>query len=356
METLKSQFELHDNVLAEYIWIDGYNELRSKIKVLPRQPGINYSVENMPVWNFDGSSTKQGTTENSEVILRPVRLFTNPFHKGGYIVLCETYTQTDSGQLRPHQSNARYRAREIFQYADYYQPWYGLEQEYFILDGEAKPYQNDDPRKPQGMYYCGTKLGHMKGRELAEAHMYACLQAGIKISGINAEVGPSQWEYQIGPVEGIDAADQLVTARYIMQRIAEQVGVDISLHPKPIGENWAGSGCHTNFSTVQMRLPGGYAEILRSIENLKQTHSDYIKACGDDSSKRLTGDHETAMIHNFSWGVGSRNTSVRIPKETHIKQCGYYEDRRPSSNMDPYKICSLLLSSVILKSDERSAV
>ncbi len=343
MDTLKDRYNFNNQqrVVAEYVWFDGYGELRSKIKILDSG---TYSVENMPIWNFDGSSTRQGTAEHSEIILRPVQVYKNPFHPGGFLVLCETYTQDDDGSLRSHQSNIRYRAQQHFQYAKYYQPWYGIEQEYFILEpGTDKPYGNESC-KPHDKYYCGTCN---KGREFAEAHLRACLYAGLKVSGINAEAGPSQWEYQIGPVEGIEAPDQLWMSRYILYRIAEDVGVDITLHPKPLGEDWAGSGCHINFSTIQMRLPDGYSEILRSIENLGQTHSEYIKMCGDDSHKRLTGDHETAMMGSFSWGVGSRNTSVRIPTETHIKNCGYFEDRRPSSNMDPYHICGLLLASVI---------
>jgi len=329
--------------IAEYIWLDGYGELRSKIKVL--NPG-NYSIENIPVWNFDGSTTRQGTSEHSEVILRPVRLYKNPFHTGGFIVLCETYIQNDNGDLLSHQSNTRFQSQEIFKFADHYQPWYGLEQEYYILDSDTgKPFGNENS-KAKGQYYCGTR-NFVKGRKIAEQHLAFCLYAGLKIAGINAESGPSQWEYQIGPVEGIEAPDQLVVSRYILYRIAEEANVTISLQPKPIGEYWPGSGCHANFSTIQMRLPGGYTEIIRSIENLKQTHDTYIKSCGDDTHKRLTGDYETALASFYSWGVGNRNASIRIPREVFVKKCGYFEDRRPSGNMDPYKICSLLLASVI---------
>ncbi len=322
-------------IITEYIWIDGNGELRSKIKVLDSK---DYSVENMPIWNFNGSSTRQGTVINSEVILRPVEIYRNPFHKNGYLVMCETYIQSDKGKLIAHQSNNRFRALEYFQYSDYYQPWYGIEQEYYILE------QDSNEPKPQGKYYCGINI---KGRTVAEAHLDACLTAGLKISGINAEVGPTQWEYQIGPVEGIEAADQLWISRYILQRIAEEHKVSVTFHPKPIGEEWAGSGCHVNFSTIQMRLPQGYQEIIRVIEKLNTTHDKYIQACGEDSKQRLNGDHTTAMLLSFSWGIGSRNTSIRIPKETFIKQCGYFEDRRPSSNMDPYTICGLLLESVL---------
>ena len=38
-----------------------------------------------------------------------------------------------------------------------------------------------------------------------EAHYRACMYAGIKIAGTNAEVMPAQWEFQVGPCEGISA-------------------------------------------------------------------------------------------------------------------------------------------------------
>ncbi len=321
-------------MLAEYIWLDGGGWLRSKTRVID---GENYSTENLPVWNFDGSSTKQASVENSEVILRPVRLYNNPFQRG-YLVLCETFIQDDQGALRPHQSNTRYRAQEHFQYTDHYQPWYGIEQEYYIIQD-----QSNQPNS-EGVHYCGSSTTRV-GRQLAEDHLNACLRAGLKMSGINAEAGPSQWEYQIGPVQGIEAADQLWVSRFILLRVAERASARVSFHPTPMGEATAGSGCHVNFSTIQMRLPDGYSEITRVIEELKRGHSDYVKLCGFETSKRLTGENRTGMLNTFTWSIGSRNTSIRIPKETFIKQCGYFEDRRPSSNVDPYKVCGLLLAA-----------
>lgn len=335
----------NDSIIAEYVWLDGYYSLRSKIRVLDR--GM-YSIDNMPIWNYDGSSTKQGSAEQSEVILRPVQLYQNPFHKGGYLVLCETYIQGSDGVIQPHPTNRRYKAMTLFEqeYTDNYQPWFGLEQEYYLFDNDGKPFGNAKP-KPQGFYYCGNNPEYMKGRQIVEAHLKACLYAGLKVSGVNAEVGPSQWEYQIGPVTGIAAADQLWISRYIMQRIVEQAGCRFELHPKPLGYDWAGSGCHINFSTVQMRHPGGYFEIERVISNLNSNHDTFIKVCGEDSDKRLTGDHETAMISNFSCAIGSRTSSIRIPKETYLKQCGYFEDRRPSSNIDPYLVCPIYMAAVV---------
>lgn len=327
--------------LAEYIWIDGYGGLRSKLKVLGSG---EYCVENIPEWNFDGSSTRQGNIEQSEVVLKPVRVYDNPFYPNGYLVMCDTYIY-DGDNLRAHQSNQRAKAASVFKYTDYYQPWFGIEQEYYILKN-GKAIVNGDLTKPSPHTYCGVGIS---GRKLAEQHLRACLQAGLKVSGINAEVGPGQWEYQIGPVEGIEAADQLWVSRYILQRIAEDANVEISYHPKPLGDEFPGSGCHVNFSTIKMRMPAGYPEIKRVISKLKDNHSEFVKHCGLDTNRRMTGDHETALMSNFSHGVASRSSSVRIPTDTYNNGCGYFEDRRPSANMDPYKICTLLFEAVIAK-------
>ena len=56
---------------------------------------------------------------------------------------------------------------------------------------------------------------------------------------------------------------------------------------------------------------------------------------GEGNEKRLTGACETADINTFSYGVADRGCSVRIPRDTAAEGCGYLEDRRPASNVDP---------------------
>lgn len=323
--------------VVDYVWIGGRGELRSKTRVIYAQV---IDVSSIPDWDYDGSSTEQATGENSEIFIRPRRLFKCPFRKpNGYIVLCDTYTATGE----PALCNNRAFAENIFkQYADK-KPWYGLEQEYFMIDPST-----DHPLGftgvQQGQYYCSVGSSNAFGRSISDSHLEACLYAGIHLSGTNAEVAPGQWEFQVGPVEGIDAADQLWIARYILERISEVAGVKISYDPKPF-EEFNGSGCHTNFSTEETRAEGGYDVIIYHMEKLKNTHTLHMENYGPNNKARMTGKYETSSYDTFTYSIRGRHSSVRIPNVTALNQKGYYEDRRPSANCDPYLATCLILKT-----------
>jgi glutamine synthetase len=285
----------------------------------------------LPIWNFDGSSTNQSDSEDTEVMLRPVK-YVRALGTNAYLVLCETYSTA-----KPISD--REKAKQIFDTRLDLVPWFGLEQEYIML-GKSIP--NDT--QTQGAYYCGVGHGkHPLERQIAMEHLEACLHADLDISGINAEVAHCQWEYQIGPCVGIDAGDQLLLSRYMLERIAEKYEVSISYEPKPF-PHINGSGCHVNFSTEEMRQENGLQAIQDAIRKLENHHEDIVSISGENNHLRLTGMHETSSMHTFSWGVGTRHTSVRIPNQVFIDKKGYFEDRRYAANINPYVVTSTLFN------------
>lgn len=334
--------------MAEYIWIGGNGgDIRGKTKTLSKKPA---SVADLPVWNYDGSSTNQAPGKDSEVYLKPVAIYPDPFRRGdNIIVLCETCLPDE--KLTPIPTNTRSAAKKLFDEAPEEEPWFGIEQEYTLFyQDKTTPFgwPAGGYPGPQGPYYCGAGTENSFGRRIVESHYKACLYSGVKISGVNAEVMAGQWEYQVGPCVGIESGDMLILSRYLMQRVCEDFGVLVSFDPKPIAGDWNGAGCHTNYSTKAMREDGGYAVIIEAVERLGKKHLEHIQCYGTGNERRLTGAHETAPITKFSYGVAHRGASVRIPRTAKADGKGYFEDRRPASNIDPYVVTSKIFSTCTL--------
>ena len=321
----------------EYLWLDGCTptQIRYKTKVV-KDFG---KKEEAPVWGFDGSSTEQADGNSSDCVLKPVRVYPNPLESNSSIVLCEVFNVDDS----PHETNTRRYLEDTLVDFNINSEWVGYEQEYTL-------FVNDTPLgwpiagepKPQGDYYCGRNIGEYVSRE----HMNACIDAGIQICGTNAEVMLGQWEYQIGAGGSIHMSDDLWVARWLLERICEKHGLEVSLHPKPMEGDWNGAGCHTNFSTSGMREDGGDLIIGEAIEKLEKKHQEHIDAYGVDNDQRLTGLHETCDINTFRWGVSDRGASIRVPWQVHRDGKGYLEDRRPASNCDPYVVSQKLIETI----------
>jgi len=324
---------------AEYIWIDGQEptpKLRSKTKVLTEDP------DHPPVWGFDGSSTRQAVGNDSDCVLQPVKVYPDPIRGGeSRLVLCEVFLP--DGQSHPSNSRALLRAQEDL-HGDQ-RCMFGIEQEYTLFErNHPLGWPDGGFPAPQGNYYCGVGADEVFGRRLVEQHMVACLDAGIRIAGINAEVMPSQWEFQVGPADGLTVADDLWTARWLLYRIAEDYGVNAKLHPKPIAGDWNGAGAHMNFSTESMRAD--LDACWKAIEKLEGKTEEHIAVYGELIEMRLTGRHETCDFRTFRAGVSDRSASVRIPWHVAKAGKGYIEDRRPNANMDPYRACARMIETV----------
>ena len=332
-------------VKAEYIWLDGVKPtagLRSKTKILPAEVK---SLSDIPDWGFDGSSTEQAEGKSSDCQLKPVRFVPDPIRGNPHIlVMCEVFNA--DGSLHP--SNTRAALRGVTEKYAAHEPWFGIEQEYTLFNENRWPlgFPEGGYPGPQGPYYCGVGAENIFGRPLVEAHLQACLAANLSIAGINGEVMPGQWEFQVGAVGPLEVADELWLARWLLLRLGEDYGVTVSLAPKPMQGDWNGAGAHTNFSTKHMRATGGMEVVKQACEKLKAKHQEHIAVYGAGNEARLTGRHETCGINEFRYGISDRGASIRIPLATALKNSGYLEDRRPAANMDPYRVCARLMETV----------
>jgi len=249
--------------------------------------------------------------------------------------------------MTPHVTNERAATAAVAKKYARFEPKFGIEQEYtFFEDGRPYGWPEDGFPAPQGPYYCGVGGAKMPGRDIVEAHTLACIRAGLGIEGTNAEVMMGQWEFQVGVLGPVEIGDQLWLARWLLERIAEEFGVDVSFDAKPIKGDWNGAGAHTNFSTKQMRAAGGYAAVVAAAESLGTRVKEHITAYGIGIEERLTGAHETAHWSKFSYGVSDRGASVRIPGQVAREKRGYIEDRRPNANVDPYVVARLITETV----------
>lgn len=326
----------------EYIWLDGYKptqSLRSKTKILSDFSG---KLEDAPMWSFDGSSTEQAEGNSSDCLLKPVAIYPDPARSNAYLIMTEVLNADGTA----HESNGRATIND-----DDNDFWFGFEQEYFLWDPETNlplGFPAGGYPGPQGPYYCGVGGKNAYGRDVVEEHLDLCLEAGLNVEGINAEVAAGQWEFQIFAKGAQEAGDQIWVARYLLERTAEQYGYSINWHPKPLGDtDWNGSGMHANFSNSVLREAGNKETYDKICQAFEPVVAEHIAVYGADNDQRLTGKHETQSIDQFSYGVSDRGASIRIPVATVENGWkGWLEDRRPASNADPYKAAARIIKTV----------
>jgi glutamine synthetase len=331
-------------IKLEYIWLDGYKptqSLRSKTKVVKAEE-FDGTLASLSMWSFDGSSTEQAPGGSSDCLLKPVYVVKDPQRKNGYLVMCEVLNADGTA----HESNGRATIED-----DDNDFWFGFEQEYFLWDPRTnKPlgFPDGGYPGPQGPYYCSVGAKNAYGRDIVEEHLDVIIEAGLNVEGINAEVAAGQWEFQIFAKGAKEAGDQIWIARYLLERIGEKYGVSVNWHCKPLGAlDWNGSGMHANFSNTTLRTCGSKEMYEKICEAFRPVVKEHIDVYGADNHLRLTGKHETASIHDFSYGVSDRGASIRIPiLSVQRGWKGYLEDRRPNSAADPYKVAARIIKTV----------
>uniref|UniRef100_A0A8C6SH98 Glutamine synthetase n=1 Tax=Neogobius melanostomus TaxID=47308 RepID=A0A8C6SH98_9GOBI len=333
-----------------YIWISPCGKFpKGKTRTLDSEP---QSVADVPRFN----ATLWIDDVLTEITLVPVRMFRDPFTRDpNKLVMCDALDL----QGTPAQFHRRSECAKAMEEVKDQKPWFGFEQEFTLMALDQHPFGwRDDPypttRTGPRTPYSRTGVGEVGlekiwGRDVSLSHYQACLYAGVKISGITNEGGPAQWEFQIGPCEGIELGDHAWTARYILFRVCEDFGVIPSFHPKLFDHPLWSSDGHMNFSTEAMRSPGGLTRIHAAIERLAQRHMEHVALYGDEHNnrKRMIGGSLSSAFDTFSWRTASRSVSVRIPGHVHSEGRGYLEDRRPPSDCDPYVVCQALVETCL---------
>ena len=281
----KNRSRIYNSYILEYVWIDGRGNLRSKY----RTANINFMDE-----GTDYIAVEKWGDYDEEVALVPVAHFLNPFFDPGraFLVLCETR----SNGITPTDTNFRRDAAKVFESsAEKLDPWFRIEQSVQLCGGTRT----------------------ITLRKLAEKHYEYCLQAGLKIGGVNAEVAPNQWGFRIGPCSGLGAGDELWIARYILHKLGEEFGVCVSFKSELAS---ASGTLNTTFSTEETRNKNGLKCIYNYIDRLWKKHA-----------------------HDAS-GIQFGATAIRIPKSVLKAGCGHLEDRRPASDVDPYRVIAAIFS------------
>ena len=159
--------------LAEYIWLDVNNNPRSKTRV------IYDDNDELPIWNYDGSSTGQADGSNSEVLIKPQVTFKDPFRgEDNILVLCDTYNH----DMTPHVTNTRHTAVDKFNKNRDLKPMFGIEQEFFLeKNGTILGWHINSNPKPQGDYYCSVGSENAIGRICIEHAFKNCLNVLLVI-------------------------------------------------------------------------------------------------------------------------------------------------------------------------------
>lgn len=335
----------------EYIWLDGskpVQNIRSKTQIIylsDRQESVELS--DIPPSYFDGSCTGAEIESGfSELLLIPAHISPDPQRSDGIIALCEVFKADGTVPA----SNSRRRLNSLWSDSSIHQPTIGFDQQYLILkDGIPLNWKSSKINKSRSEYYCGVGADNCLGRDFAEDHLNLCLSAKIPITSLLAENSVAKWSFKIDhPNTGVvAAADNLIVARFLLQRLGEKYGYDISFDQNPFGSRYDQSLMVSRFSTKQMRDEKGI-EYIRKYYNYISS-SSVIK----ESSSFYNRAYDNGFLNNvelFSDFDFANNKILKIPFPVLISGRGYIEDRSPLADSDPYSVSCFLLDS-LLKSE-----
>ena len=341
--------------LAEYIWQDSSNNLRSKSKTIDfyinKMDNIMEKVLDLSIYDewecYNYTETTKIENNNQEiVILKPCAVFPDPFRKEpNVLLLCSTYNYDDN----PLKNNYRDWSKTILKQIHHLQPLFILEQQFLIMENcpccpnkiSNKPYGFKDSNESilinNEQHYCSIGSNNAFGRKISEQAFHSCLEAGINVLSINSHIKPSQWEIQVGPDNGLNVSDHLLIVRYILLRIGELFNAQICFNNINSKKNSIISTCYINYTDINM------------LKDIKYVYETFIKLCDNQIEQEFKEklDIIRSNSSNLDFNqISQISRSIKIPYKTFKDKKGYVQDRRYSANINPYLITSEICENI----------
>eukprot|EP00884_Botryococcus_braunii_P005620 jgi/Botrbrau1/15059/Bobra.118_2s0007.1 len=346
-----------ERCVATYVWIgeDSGNDIRSLRRVLSYKPN---GISDVPVAVCDGTYLSAPSGLPSVLVLHPASLYDNPHSpERDVVVLCQPVwmhipTAEDKGQIHSMAANRRDTCESIMRRASDHEPEFVVVQEYSLRDARTnQPLGGAHLETPKtGKSYCAVGSRFVAGRSFSDKHMDFCLAAKLQVGGNYPLSCQGQFAYLLGPCQGIELADQLIISRWLLQQLSEEFGVIVDMNQNPCPGRWQPTGAFLRYRTTQTSGPQGLAEIHRHMRCLKMNHhtmQNFYRGFSKDNDNLQTAASTAGNAAGFTWGIENRGASVRIPLHVHCQGGGYYEDRRPASDVEPYLATSILVCATL---------
>ena len=302
---------------------------------------------------FDGSSIEGFTRiEESDMLLKPdlgtfcIYPWTTPYGKVARLT-CDIYNPDDT----PFAGCPRLALKRVVEKAKK-KGWTmmaGPEAEFFLFRRGSDGRPNHEVHDVGGYFdLTPVDLGEEARRDIVNV-----LEAmGFEVEAAHHEVAPGQHEIDFKYADALTTADNIVTFRFVVKKVATDHGLHATFMPKPLyGVN--GSGMHTHQSLFDARGRNMFYDPKGPYE-LSAIARAYIAGILDharafvavtnplvNSYKRLVPGHEAPV--NVAWSEKNRSPLVRVPARRGVgTRC---EVRVPDPACNPYLALAVMLAS-----------
>ncbi|MEO0102373.1 MAG: glutamine synthetase family protein [candidate division WOR-3 bacterium] len=292
-----------------------FSDILGSVKSLTIPTGEIERVLEEGIW-FDGSSIEGfGRIAESDMYLLPdpktFALLPGKEGRKTARLICDVF----SPNYQPFVGDPRSILKKTLAQNLNYQYMVGAELEFFLF------YRREDTLSPQDQVSYFDLLGDL-GLELRKEICERLSFLGIQTEAGHHEVGPGQQEIDLKYSEALNIADNLITAKVIIKRVAEEYGLYATFMPKPLLDK-PGSGLHLHQSLFSRgenifadpKDTYGLSNIAYQFLAGQLNHIKEISAIISpivNSYKRLVSGFEAPVY--ICWGQMNRSALIRVPK------------------------------------------